>query len=118
MPDEASRLLGLVGLRVLGVVEGDGDALELEVESVAHAEPCPHCEGEDLVIKERPVVRVRDLPLAGRVVRLRWRKRRFSCRRCGRTHTRAASGAGGPSAGERPLPSAAGAAGLGRWRSR
>lgn len=48
---------------------------------------CPHCGAEDLVIKERPVVRVRDLPLAGRLARLRWRKRRFSCRRCGRTHT-------------------------------
>ncbi len=87
MHDDGSRLLGLAGLRVTGVVEGDGDALDLEVESIARADCCPHCGGEDLVIKERPVVGVRDLPLAGRVARLRWRKRRWRCRRCGRTHT-------------------------------
>ena len=87
MPDEASRLLGLAGLKVLGVVEGGGEALDLEVESLAKARRCPRCGCGDLVIKERPVVRVRDLPLAGLVARLRWRKRRFSCRRCGRTHT-------------------------------
>lgn len=87
MRDEASRLLGLTGLRVLGVVEGNGDALDLEVESIAQARCCPHCAGEDLVIKERPVVGVRDLPLAGRMAHLRWRKRRWRCRGCGRTHT-------------------------------
>jgi transposase len=87
MHDEASRLLGLVGLRVTGVVDRDGDALDLEVESVARTEPCPHCGSEDLVIKERPVVGVRDLALVGRAARILWRKRRFSCRECGRTHT-------------------------------
>ena len=87
MPDEPSRLLGLAGLRVTGVVEEDGAALDLEVESVARDGRCPHCKGEDLVIKERPVVGVRDLPLAGRMAHLRWRKRRFGCRGCGRTHT-------------------------------
>ena len=83
MPDEVSRLLGLAGLRVTGVLEGEGDALDLEVESVARAERCPHCGGEDLVIKERPVVGVRDLALVGRVARILWRKRRFGCRGCG-----------------------------------
>jgi transposase len=33
------------------------------------------------------VVRVRDLPLAGRVTWLLWRKRRFYCAACGRTFT-------------------------------
>ena len=83
MPDEVSRVLGLAGLRVTGVLEGEGDALDLEVESVACAEPCPHCGGGDLVIKERPVVGVRDLALVGRVARILWRKRRFACRGCG-----------------------------------
>ena len=35
--------------------------------------------------KERPVVRVRDLPLAGRAMVLRWRKRRYRCDACERT---------------------------------
>jgi transposase len=87
MPDEASRVLGLAGLRMTGVLEGEDDALDLEVESVEPAGACPHCGGEDLVIKERPVVGVRDLPLAGRAARLLWRKRRWRCRGCGRTHT-------------------------------
>ena len=87
MPDEASRLLGMAGLRVTGVLEAEGDALDLQVESVGRAGACPHCDGEDLVIKERPVVGVRDLPLAGRVARLWWRKRRWRCRGCGATHT-------------------------------
>ena len=87
MPDEPSRVLGLAGLRVTRVLITDCDALDLEVESVARAGRCPHCAGEDLVIKERPVVGVRDLPLAGRVARLLWRKRRWRCRGCGRTHT-------------------------------
>jgi transposase len=87
MPNEASRLLGLAGLRVLSVAEGNGGALDLEVESAVQAGRCPYCEGTDLVIKERPVVAVRDLPLAGRLARLRWRKRRWRCRSCERTHT-------------------------------
>ena len=87
MPDEPSRLLGLAGLRVTRVLVRDDDALDLEVESVARAGRCPHCAGEDLVIKERPVVGVRDLPLAGRAARLRWRKRRYRCRGCERSHT-------------------------------
>ena len=69
MPDEVSRVLGLAGLRV------------------TIAEPCPHCGDEDLVIKERPIVGVRDLALVGRVARTLGRKRRFRCRGCGRTHT-------------------------------
>ena len=87
MPDEPSRLLGLAGLRVMRVVVSDGEALDLEVESLARAGRCPHCQGTDLVIKERPMVGVRDLPLAGRVARLLWRKRRWRCRGCRRTHT-------------------------------
>lgn len=87
MPDEPSRLLGLAGLRVTRVLVSDCDALDLEVEGVARGGACPHCAGTELVIKERPVVGVRDLPLAGRVARLRWRKRRWRCRGCGRSHT-------------------------------
>jgi transposase len=87
MQDEASRLLGLTGLRVTRVVVSGSDALDLEVESIERRGDCPHCGCTELVIKERPVVGVRDLPMAGRVARLLWRKRRFGCRSCGRSHT-------------------------------
>ena len=87
MHDEPSRMLGLAGLQIMRVIVRDDDALDLEVERVVPAGSCPHCGGRELVIKERPVVGVRDLPVAGRVMRLLWRKRRWSCRGCGRTHT-------------------------------
>jgi transposase len=87
MHDEPSRMLGLAGLRITRVIVRDDDALDLEVERVARGDRCPHCGGCELEIKERPVVGVRDLPLAGRAMRLLWRKRRWRCRGCGRTHT-------------------------------
>jgi transposase len=87
MPDELTRALGLVGLRVTGVHERDEDALEVELEGLERPEQCPHCGGRELEIKERPVVAVQDLALAGRQTRLCWRKRRYRCRGCRRTHT-------------------------------
>jgi transposase len=38
-------------------------------------------------VKERPLVRVRDLPIAGRLAEVVWRKRRYRCAECGRTFT-------------------------------
>jgi transposase len=86
MQDHVSRLVGLDGFRVNGVIER-GDQLDLEVELVSRAQACPHCAGGDLEVHERPVVAVRDLPLCGRQATLRWRKRRYRCKRCRRTHT-------------------------------
>jgi transposase len=86
MPDEGTRLLGLDGVVVTDVRE-EGDQLDLEVELVARAGACSHCGRASLEVKERPVVRVRDLPLAGRRTVLVWRKRRFACRACARTFT-------------------------------
>ena len=65
----------------------DGDQLDLEVELVARAGVCRHCGRSSLDVKERPTVRVRDLPIAGKTVRLRWRKRRYRCHGCRRTFT-------------------------------
>jgi transposase len=86
MQDHVSRLLGLDGFRVKGLIE-EGERLDLEVELVARSGSCPHCSGEGLEVHERPVVSVRDLPLCGRRANLRWRKRRYRCKACRRTHT-------------------------------
>ena len=88
MHDDLTRLVGLEGFEVKRVSEV-GDQLDLEVELVARAALCPRCGRASLEVKERPRVRVRDLPLAGRRTDLVWRKRRFQCRPCGRTHTEA-----------------------------
>ena len=86
MQEDISRLLGLEGFAVTAVEER-GDELDLEVELVARAGCCPRCGRASCDLKERPVVGVRDLPIAGRRTRLRWRKRRFGCRACGRSFT-------------------------------
>jgi transposase len=79
MRDHVSRLVGLEGFEVKRVIEG-GDRLDLEVELVARAGCCPDCGRSSLEVEERPRVRVRDLPIAGRVTHLVWRKRRYRCR--------------------------------------
>ena len=76
MHDDLNLVLGIEGFRVTAVSER-GDELELEVELVARAGVCPGCDRPTVDVKERPVVRVRDLPLLGRRTRLVWRKRRF-----------------------------------------
>jgi transposase len=84
MQEQLTRLLGLEGFAVK-VVEQRGNQLELEVELLAGAGCCACCGGASVQVKERPVVRVRDLPIAGRQIFLRWRKRRFCCADCGRS---------------------------------
>jgi transposase len=86
MLEELSRLLGLDGFVVTEVRER-GDELDLEVELVLAAALCRHCGRASVEIKERPRVRVRDLPIAGRRTMLCWRKRRYRCEACRRTFT-------------------------------
>jgi transposase len=86
MRDDLSRLLGIEGFAVKAVHEM-GDRLDLEVELIARAGCCPRCGRGTLKVKERPRVRVRDLPLAGRRTYLVWRKRRYRCDACRLTFT-------------------------------
>src|SRR3954468_17323029 len=86
MQDHATRLVGLDGL-VVTAVQGTGQQLDLQIELLARADRCPHCGASEVQVKERPLVRVRDLPIAGRVTRLVWRKRRYRCSDCARTFT-------------------------------
>jgi transposase len=117
MRDHVSRLVGLEGFEVKWVIEV-GDRLDLEVELVARAGCCPRCGRGSVDVKERPVVRVRDLPIAGRATHLVWRKRRYGCRGCGRSFTGDASGAAGAPAGDAALPAAAVRAGARRGGAR
>ena len=71
-------LVGLPEVKVLGVVdEGDGP-LWVHVETRDPRPSCARCRGA-VVVKDRPSVELVDLPCFGRVVRLVWRKRRWSC---------------------------------------
>jgi transposase len=88
MQDQVSRLVGLDGFVVKGVVEVGGQ-LDLQVELAARERACRHCGAGELAVKDRPRVRVRDLPTAGRQMHLVWRKRRYRCAGCGRSFTEA-----------------------------
>jgi transposase len=86
MHDDVSRLLGIEGMVVTGVRD-HGWWLELGVELETPAGCCRWCGRGSLGVKERDVVRIRDLPVAGRMTYLLWRKRRYRCEACQRTFT-------------------------------
>lgn len=72
MQDDVSRLVGIEGSVVTGVVDLR-EQLELEVELTLGVGCCRWCGRASLKVKDRPIVRVRDLPVAGRVTWLLWR---------------------------------------------
>ena len=80
---KATLLLGIPGLAVTRVTE-DGDGVT-EVHAVTHpdldeqARACPGC-GSRGIIKQRPSTTPRDLPWGQRAIRLKWRKRRLTCK--------------------------------------
>lgn len=71
-------LLGLPGMRVLGVVEGD-DELVVTVETTVERAWCLAC-GARAEAQDRSTRAVRDLSCFGRPVRLEVRRRRWRCR--------------------------------------
>ena len=71
------RLLGLSGFVLLDITEIDGE-FELLVETDATVVGCRGC-GVRAVSHGRRSTLVRDLPIAGRPTRLRWRKRLWRC---------------------------------------
>nr|WP_184683686.1 transposase family protein [Micromonospora echinospora] len=80
MVNDTALLLGLNGLvaeRVELVAAGIPVA-DLST-GCEQARCCPQCGQRAVRVKEWATTRPRDLPVAGRPVRLRWRKRRWYC---------------------------------------
>jgi transposase len=61
--------------------------LGVEAEKESQLEVCPRCATPSSSVYDHRTVKVRDTPMRGLAVRLIVRKRRFSCRPCGRPFT-------------------------------
>jgi transposase len=79
MDDPTSLLFGLDGFRVVDVVRVADEVVQVVIETVDVLARCPGCGVSSSRIKDRPRVRIKDLPVSGQRVRLCWRKRRLLC---------------------------------------
>ena len=71
-------LVGLPDVTVLAVIDTPGETLHVAIETRVARPSCASCSGV-VVIKDRPMVELVDLPCFGRSVRLVRRKRRWAC---------------------------------------
>jgi transposase len=80
MSDATSVLFGLEDeFRVLEVQRVDVFSVKLIIEQTVREGPCPACGVFSGAVKDRPVMRLKDLPMSGQTVELWWRKRRLIC---------------------------------------
>lgn len=80
MSDATSVLFGLEDeFGVLDVQRIDACSVRVVVEQTAREGPCPACGVLTSTVKDRPVMRLKDLPASGQSVELWWRKRRLVC---------------------------------------
>src|SRR4051812_35219606 len=80
MDDTTSVLFGLDGQRVLDVVDVGDQVVRVVIETLEREGACPACGVLSGRVKERPLVRLRDLPANGQRVQLWCRRRRLVCR--------------------------------------
>jgi hypothetical protein len=79
-PTPTGVLFGLEGeFRVLSVRRIGPTAVKMIIEQIVREGPCPVCGVLSSVAKDRPLMRVKDLPACGQIVELWWRKRRLRC---------------------------------------
>jgi len=79
MNDPTSLLFGLESFRVVDVVRVADRVVQVVVETADRQGICPECGTASRRVKQRPLVRIRDLPVADQQVALWWRKRRLAC---------------------------------------
>ncbi len=80
MIDSTSVLFGLEDeFVVTGLERLRRDDLRVVIEHREREAPCPTCGVLTSRVKDRPLVRVKDLDACGQVVELWWRKRRLAC---------------------------------------
>jgi transposase len=79
MDDPTTLLFGLDRFRVVDVMRVEDGTVQVVVETVTAEADCPDCGQLSGLVKDRPLVRIKDLPVAGQQVMLWWRKRRLVC---------------------------------------
>ena len=80
MIDSTSVLFGLEDeFVVTGLERLSKDDVRVVIEHRDREAPCPACGVLTSRVKERPLVRVKDLHACGQVIELWWRKRRLAC---------------------------------------
>jgi transposase len=80
MSDATSVLFGLEHeFSVLEVQRVDTATVKVIIEQAAREGPCPECGVFSGTVKDRPWMRLKDLPVSGQTVELLWRKRRLIC---------------------------------------
>jgi transposase len=80
LSDPAAVLFGLEEEFAACSVDRTGPtAVKLIIERAAREGPCPACGVFSSTVKDRPLMRLKDLPASGQAVELWWRKRRLVC---------------------------------------
>jgi transposase len=80
LSEPTAVLFGLEAeFRVLNVQRTAASAVMVVIEQIARDGPCPTCGVLSSTLKDRPLMRVKDLPASGQGVELWWRKRRLLC---------------------------------------
>jgi transposase len=80
MSDATSVLFGLEDEFTVVAVERLGSAcIKVLIEHSAREGPCPECGVLTGKVKDRPLMRLKDVPASGQRVELWWRKRRLVC---------------------------------------
>jgi transposase len=80
LSDPTAVLFGLEAeFSVLSVERIAASAVKVVIEQVAREGPCPDCGVLSSAVKDRPLMRLKDLPAFGQTVELWWRKRRLLC---------------------------------------
>lgn len=79
MEDPTSLLLGLDTFAVADVMRVADGIVQVVIETRSREAACPACGVLSSRVKDRPLVRVKDLPASGQQVALWWRKRRLVC---------------------------------------
>lgn len=78
-----TKFINIKGLKVTNVIETE-ETIFLDGELYKKAKCCPHCKSKKNEIHDYRVQNIRDLPYRNKKVIIRFRRKRYKCRSCGK----------------------------------